>query len=276
MAQQSQEDKILKQVGKLVVNHQLLTAFNIEFYFSDSNFPYDKFLWTAADLNDGWVDISKIASFKRMQEFDKTHSEIAKILQKSEKLLEVDLDGLRVRRKVPLVMPEDEHKKAINRSVYVKGLSVDEKDDTQKVLEEFFAKHTMDGEICCVRMRRDDAKKFKGSVFVEFNSSKASEDFCLKKLEFEGQRLEIMSKKAYVDEKIEKYKNEPKNGPHRRPFNAFREMRKRASKEIGNTKATTNKKRPRTETDVEGNTDAEHSQLDNIPPKKMAVEISEE
>jgi lupus La protein len=51
------------------LNNSLLAACSIvEFYFSDANFPYDKFLYTLS-LRDtlGWVDLPVLLSFKRMK-----------------------------------------------------------------------------------------------------------------------------------------------------------------------------------------------------------------
>lgn len=53
--------------GQLIISHP--AAFpTVEFYFSDANFPYDKFLYTLS-LRDtlGWVDLPVLLSFKRMK-----------------------------------------------------------------------------------------------------------------------------------------------------------------------------------------------------------------
>ena len=47
------ESKILKQV---------------EFYFSDSNLPKDKFLLEETKKNEGWVALSTLMSFSRMKQ----------------------------------------------------------------------------------------------------------------------------------------------------------------------------------------------------------------
>jgi hypothetical protein len=90
----------------------------VEFYFNDSNLPYDKFLWTTQGLptGQGWVSIALIASFKRMR--DHLHRGIpwiAEALRKSDGLLEVDEKGEKVRRAKELKPPTD----AFGRSAYV-------------------------------------------------------------------------------------------------------------------------------------------------------------
>jgi lupus La protein len=94
----------------------------VEFYFSDANLPRDKFLWTLTvsdPKKQGWVPISQIASFKRMQRFQPLEAIVA-ALRGSKELLEVNEDGTAVRRKVPLVKPTNEKFQEINnRSLHV-------------------------------------------------------------------------------------------------------------------------------------------------------------
>lgn len=90
----------------------------VEFYFNDSNLPYDKFLWTTQGLptGQGWVSIALVSSFKRMR--DHLHRGIpwiAEALRKSDGLLEVDEKSEKVRRVKELKPPTD----AFGRSAYV-------------------------------------------------------------------------------------------------------------------------------------------------------------
>lgn len=52
---------------ELTISHPVAFP-TVEFYFSDANFPYDKFLYTLS-LRDtlGWVDLPVLLSFKRMK-----------------------------------------------------------------------------------------------------------------------------------------------------------------------------------------------------------------
>ena len=94
----------------------------VEFYFSDANLPRDKFLWTLTvsdPQKKGWVPISQIASFKRMQRFQPLEA-IVSALRQSKELLEVNEEGTAVRRKIPLVKPTSETFQEIgNRSLHV-------------------------------------------------------------------------------------------------------------------------------------------------------------
>jgi lupus La protein len=94
----------------------------VEFYFSDANLPRDKFLWTVTQADpagQGWVPISTIISFKRMQRFKSPEAVVA-ALRQSKELLEVNEDGTAVRRKIPLVKPSDQDYQEMNeRSIYM-------------------------------------------------------------------------------------------------------------------------------------------------------------
>ena len=89
----------------------------VEFYFSDANLPFDKFLFTLTRKDNGWAPIKTLASFKRMKPMSSVLSteEIAAVLRTSQDFLEVDEEGATVRRKKELVPVKD----AFNRSAYV-------------------------------------------------------------------------------------------------------------------------------------------------------------
>ncbi|KZT59572.1 hypothetical protein CALCODRAFT_481462 [Calocera cornea HHB12733] len=190
MTEEELKEKVLQQV---------------EFYFSESNLPFDKFLFTLSykDNPEHWVSVGTIASFKRMRDYTaaKGTSYVSEAL-KASTLLELSEDGEKVRRKVPL---EDlEHRgghDAFARSVYAKGFG-EETPTLQRELEDFFSKF---GKWNVVRMRRDkETKAFKSSVFVEWVDLSAANKFLAldPKPQWKGTELVIMSKKAYCDMKI--------------------------------------------------------------------------
>ena len=70
----------------------------VEFYFHDSNLPYDKFMWTLhSKTPEHWVPISTVASFKRMRALlsDKSGGVpwIAERIRAKSTALEVDEKG---------------------------------------------------------------------------------------------------------------------------------------------------------------------------------------
>jgi lupus La protein len=97
----------------------------VEFYFSDSNLPFDKFLWGMVTKDNKPVPVKLIASFKRMQRF-KDYSIIIAALKDSEKLdVEGDEGEEMVKRKQPLLVtpaPKQVEKKPEIREVVDKAL----------------------------------------------------------------------------------------------------------------------------------------------------------
>lgn len=181
----------------------------VEFYFSDSNLPTDKFLFeqVGGSANKP-VPIKLIHSFKRMRHFQ-PYSAVVAALKESEILEVVDNDE--IRRKVPIAddigkstmdnvkIIED---RAMPRSVYAKGFG-QEGPNTQFDIEALFAPY---GPTKAVRLRRTYPEKiFKGSVFVEFDSEETQQAFLAldPKPKFQGKELIIMSKKDYVESKAE-------------------------------------------------------------------------
>jgi lupus La protein len=181
----------------------------VEFYFSDSNLPMDKFLLSKVGGSaNRAVPLELLHSFKRMRRFQ-PFSAIVEALKSSETLELTDNDTA-VRRKTPL--PEtvkDTHDpnvvkvfedKAMNRSIYAKGFG-NEEPTTQLDIEAFFAPY---GPTNAIRLRRANDKSFKGSVFVEFESEEKQKAFLAldPKPKWKGQDLLIKSKKEYCDEKV--------------------------------------------------------------------------
>lgn len=130
----------------------------VEFYFSDSNLPYDKFMWTLHTKSEShYVPIATVSSFKRMREYlPKGLDWIANALRNSD-VLEVDAEAQNVRRKTEVKPPVN----VLDRSVYAKGFGTDDKGgELQKELEKLFSKW---GTVVAVRLRREKDKQFKVS-----------------------------------------------------------------------------------------------------------------
>jgi hypothetical protein len=106
----------------------------IEFYFSDSNFPNDNFLKTKSTEHElGFIPISVIATFKRVQSLSDNVGVIAESLQDSD-VVELNEDKTMIKRKHPV--PEGLDKTFVQRSVY---FSKFEKEVTIDELEEALA-----------------------------------------------------------------------------------------------------------------------------------------
>jgi len=166
----------------------------LQFYFSDSNYPRDKFLRGKAAENDGWIPLDVIATFSRMKQMTSDLALIVAIAKSCEDLT-VSEDGLKVKRKSPI--PE---KDTINeRSVYVKGLPVDSTGVSIESLSDYFSSF---GKVLSVRLRRDAEKAFKGKAYVEF-ATQADADKAAKNKEqtwgADKKPLEIFTKTQYFD-----------------------------------------------------------------------------
>ncbi|KAI8141199.1 hypothetical protein BJV82DRAFT_619668 [Fennellomyces sp. T-0311] len=201
----------------------------VEFYFSDSNFPFDKYLYLLSKKNsEGWIPLSTIASFKKMKMLTEDQEKVVAALraEKSD-LFELNEAGNEIRRTKPLL-----EQNFVERSIYAKGFPLvdegaekplDELMTLQDQIEEFFTEH---GKVLAVRLRKTDKtqeapSKFKGSVFVEFADVPTAEAVVRKDLKFNDKELILKTKRAYLDEKTEKYKNQPRNNNRNKKFNAF-------------------------------------------------------
>ncbi|GAM19144.1 hypothetical protein SAMD00019534_023190 [Acytostelium subglobosum LB1] len=134
----------------------------VEYYFSDSNLPADKFLKGEVAKNpNGFVNIDIIASFNKMKTLTLDLQLVSDAL-KSSKKLEVSEDGKTVRRVDPLPDTELINKKTL----YSKGWPLDT--TTIETVQAFFKPY---GNVLSVRLRKQkDKTSFKGSMFVDFDS----------------------------------------------------------------------------------------------------------
>lgn len=172
------------------------------------------------------MPISTIASFKRMREPVENAGgvdKVADILRQSSKLAVSD-DGSNVKRITELKPVTDRE----SRSIYAKGFP-DETPSTQFDLENFFAQF---GKTLAVRLRRDDKKAFKNSVFVEFDTLDDAKNFLALPQEerrYNDVDLLTMAKDAYVDMKCKEKGITPGAGNKKTKghFNAFKEENKK-------------------------------------------------
>mmetsp|Transcript_52559 Transcript_52559/g.132194 ORF Transcript_52559/g.132194 Transcript_52559/m.132194 type:complete len:340 (-) Transcript_52559:22-1041(-) len=174
----------------------------IEFYFSDSNLPRDKFLKTQYSTHEEGVLLSTIASFKRVQQLTTDLEFIAKVVAVSNELV-LSEDRTRVKRTHPL--PSDP-KAYLQRSLYAKGFAL------TATLDELIAYFSQYGTVRSVRMRRDyqvqEHNGFKGSVFVEFETPEMAEKVLAMELKVKndaGEEVPLLLKKQsdYIAEKAE-------------------------------------------------------------------------
>ncbi|KAI9270337.1 hypothetical protein BDA99DRAFT_501505 [Phascolomyces articulosus] len=200
----------------------------VDFYFSDSNFPFDKFLYFLSKKNsEGWIPLETVAGFKKMKMITEDQEQVVSALRSGDSdLVELNEAGDHIRRTKPLV-----EQNFVSRSIYAKGFPlvdegaekpIDALIELQDKIEEFFQEH---GKVLAVRLRKTDARPsvFKGSVYIEFDNISTAEEVAAKSLQYEGKDLLLKTKRQYLDEKSEKYRNEPKTKfNNNKKFNAFK------------------------------------------------------
>ncbi|XDG10152.1 hypothetical protein ABKA04_009767 [Annulohypoxylon sp. FPYF3050] len=177
----------------------------VEFYFSDSNLPSDKFLWNKTGGTDNKpVPLSVLCNFSRMRRF-KPHSAVVEALKSSDRLILEGSEGEEtVRRKEPCIPSDELTSKIEDRTTYIKGFGEENK-GTQFEIEDFISEF---GEINAVRLRRDEDapdKVFKGSVFVEWVDEETANKFYDLDPEprYKDHPLTIMPKREYERQKKE-------------------------------------------------------------------------
>lgn len=203
----------------------------MEFYFSEFNFPYDKFLRTLAEKNEGWVPISTIATFNRMKRF-RPIDKVVEVVRTSS-VLEISPDGENVKRRVPLDMSRDARLEQSKKTVAVMNFPHDEdltKEQLQLDIETFFGSLA---NVNQVRLRKDHHKNFNGTVLVEFATLPECEEFMKKygennddtdsELAYKGKKLTVLTKKQYdLQREATKSKNFSGSGQRARSFTGHR------------------------------------------------------
>lgn len=137
-------------------------AKQVDFWFGDANLHKDRFLREQIEKSrDGYVDISLLGSFNKMKKLTTDGKLIARAL-KSSSVVELDLEGTRIRRKKPLgERPKDEEE----RTVYVELLP---KNVTHSWIERVFGKC---GNVVYISIPHyKSTGDPKGFAFVEFET----------------------------------------------------------------------------------------------------------
>ncbi|XP_067288366.1 la-related protein 7 [Pseudorasbora parva] len=139
----------------------------VEFWFSDVNLHKDKFMKNIIEQSrDGYIDISVLTSFNRMKKLTTDVKLIARALKNSQ-IVEVNIEGTRVRRKDPL---GESPKDVDSRTVYVELLP---KMVTHVWLERVFSKC---GNVVYVSIPRYKSTGHpKGFAFVEFETKEQAQ-----------------------------------------------------------------------------------------------------
>jgi len=168
----------------------------IEFYFSDSNYPKDKFLQEKAKENEeGYIPLEVLTTFNRLKSITTDLDQICKALDGSDVVVLND-DRTLVKRKHPVPSTLDTDA----RTLFIRGIPKDSKLDD---LEKFFAKYGTVKSVRCLRNK--NTKELTGTVFLELgNEDEAKKMAEIKEdIVFNDHKLIVQTKEESLKEKKE-------------------------------------------------------------------------
>lgn len=155
----------------------------VEFYFSDSNLPRDRFLLAKTEEDPlGFVPLSTLLTFNRLKKMGVASVEMLSAALKSSTLLVLDDTKTKVRRSNPLPKESMFPTRAVHLKGWVPGGPEPDLDHLHKLF-------SPSGTVLSIKIRRwkDDAgaKHFRGSIFVEMDSPEAAERVAAENYEVE-------------------------------------------------------------------------------------------
>uniref|UniRef100_A0A8C3DSG8 La-related protein 7 n=1 Tax=Corvus moneduloides TaxID=1196302 RepID=A0A8C3DSG8_CORMO len=199
MEEESTEQKKEREKKKRSRVKQVLAdiAKQVDFWFGDVNLHKDRFLREQIEKSrDGYVDISLLVSFNKMKKLTTDGKLIARAV-KSSSVVELDLEGTRIRRRQPL---GERPKDVDSRTVYVELLP---KNVNHSWIERVFGKC---GNVVYVSIPRyKSTGDPKGFAFVEFETKEQAE----KAIEFLNNPPEEAPRKPGIFPKTVKNKPVP-------------------------------------------------------------------
>lgn len=185
---------------------EVKVARQVEYYFGDHNLPRDRFLKEQLQLDDGWVALETMLKFNRLKSLTTDSSVVIAALQKSKTgLLEISEDMTKIRRSLNKPLPElnDEYKDTLkHKSVYIKGFPL------ETTLDEILEWLNGKGPVENIQMRRNLQRRFKGSVFICFDTEESAKQFLERSdiKSFKDNEMLVLSREAYHAKKAEERK----------------------------------------------------------------------
>ncbi|XP_011064336.1 PREDICTED: la protein homolog [Acromyrmex echinatior] len=217
----------------------------IEYYFGNVNMQRDKFLIEQTKLDEGWIPMTIMLNFKMLAALSKDVDVILKALETSD-LMEISEDKKKIRRSPKHPLPEynEGYRKAQEaRTVYVKGFPFT--NTTIDKLKVFFEPYKPFETIVMRKYQdKDKVLKFKGSVFVQFETFDTAKAF-MNTESVKYQDTELIRKWAadYYAEKAQE--KEERRKKKEKPKKSITEETKETENETEQTSAGTDNKLPK-------------------------------
>jgi len=173
----------------------------VEYYFGNINLWRDKFLKEKREEDDGWVTIECLTTFNRLQQLSMDFDVIVNALEKSKTgLLEIHPSRTKIRRSLDKPLPDQDdpilRKTSKMKTLYIKGLP---QTYTLDDVQDFILSQECHNVF--IKMRLDQDKKFKGSVFVELSTLEQAKKLLNNEIKLEDQVLKIMTREDYFQYK---------------------------------------------------------------------------
>lgn len=147
----------------------------VEYYFSDQNYPHDEILQNEISKNDGWIPLSILTTFKRLQSITTDFSTVLGALKNSlSGLLQFDEDEQKVRRHPNSPLPNTPFDFQF-RTVVIQRFPTTN-DITLEKISNFFSPYHQS--IDNIQMQRDSqTDQFSGSVLIVFADEDKAREF---------------------------------------------------------------------------------------------------
>jgi len=183
----------------------------LEFYFSDSNYPKDNYLLRCAKENEGWIPVDVFTKCNKIKAITTDVNVISLNFRKLHDFVIVSDDGRFVRRKFPAPEPEVLDR----RTVYAYNFNPHVLPSQSKI-EDVFSQF---GRVMSIWNLK--GRKRKRGIFVEFeneNQAKSCDDMETVYYADNGRQssLQVMSKKKYVDDKDNRMRRGGRNNNNNR------------------------------------------------------------
>jgi hypothetical protein len=141
----------------------------LEYYFSDSNYARDKWMRQKAAENNGYIPIDLFLTFNRVKPLTSDLNFLNYVFQQ---IPDLEVKDGKVKRLKPV--PELDAKDRTERSIYIKGFPLGE-EPTIDFINDLLLPY---GNPLNIVRRRDKAKKFRGSIYVEFKTPEEGKKNC--------------------------------------------------------------------------------------------------